>query len=1113
MSAATPFKGLVPFGDCDLDALFFFGREREIELIAANLLASKLTVLYGPTGVGKTSVLRAGVVRSLRAVSFRRELVVYSNWTDDPVGRVAQAVAEAAGVVARSSLAETLADAGAALDGELYLILDQFEEYFVYHGAALAAGSFLADLAAALTQSGVRVNILLCLREDSLARVDVLKTRVPALFSNYLRLDHLTRAAARSAIVGPVARWNELFAETPVSVEPALVEAVLDQVESGNVEGRARAGPSVDRIEAPYLQLVLERLWEVERRQGSLVLRLETLDELGGAVRIVTEHLERAMRELSPEEQSLAAALFHQMVTPSGTKIAHTIPDLARYASMDDDAVHGVCDRLVAERILRPVAGPPGGDDRVEIFHDVLAPAVLIWSTRFDAQRSEARARRAAEARRRRATIVAAASLLALIVVGAIAIFALTQRSQARTSARSARANALTAKALLLQSSDPGQAVVLALQASRLKSDAATESVLRSSLMASRLRRTLHVGGSVLALQWLAPGRLAVGGDNGRVSLWDIGRDTVTRMDAGAPVRAMAWDASTGRLVVLAGGKATAWNPATGEPGFSVAAEDMAVSGDGSLIATVTADGVALRRASGGRLVRRLAAPGALHATFSPDGQTLAVVRVLPGGRVTSFTYDVRTSELLAELPQRGIRAVAFAPDSSLLATGSANGAVVLWRPRTGAYVRRLDDGGGAIADLTFNKDGSMLATASRDGGVRVWRIEDGTRFFLFLGHGAAVNRVAFSPDDRYLASTSDDRTARIWTVSDIGAGKLAAVLAGSRGAVGAVAYAPGGHSLVTASGDGAVRIWEPRIEQQLTAVAEDPAPSEAVRVLPGGAGLSTVAGAVVRTRAVSGLRSFRLRGSVYALSAARAAAAAAGREIRVQSIPSGAVVGVIRAPAPVSTLGFRGDGRQLVALAGRTVLVWDVQSGRLLHHFDGGEGIVRVALAPDGQRVATGERSGTVRIWSAAGAKLRTLFFHHEPVTDIRFAADGERAVTASEGSSDNAALWDVASGRRVASLIGQFGTVTAASFSQDGRWILTAGPVSAAVWSAASGQLLFYLRGPSSLLTDAEWSPTGFTVASTERDGTVREYRCVVCRPLSDLQELAERRLVAMR
>src|SRR5207253_2490067 len=107
-------------------------------------------------------------------------------------------------------------------------------------------------------------------------------------FANYLRLDQLGRASARAAILGPIETYNQLAAgEDPVEIEPALVEAVVDEVAAGRVDlgetGRGGLEPAVDatRIEPPYLQLVMARLWEAELAQGSRRLRLETLRGLG----------------------------------------------------------------------------------------------------------------------------------------------------------------------------------------------------------------------------------------------------------------------------------------------------------------------------------------------------------------------------------------------------------------------------------------------------------------------------------------------------------------------------------------------------------------------------------------------------------------------------------------------------------------------------------------------------------------------------------------------------------------------------------------------------------------------------------------------------------------
>ena len=83
---------------------------------------------------------------------------------------------------------------------------------------------------------GLRASFLLSIREDALAKLDRFKGRIPNVLGNYLRLDHLDRASAREAIVGPIDRFNELSPDETVEIEPALVEAVLDQVAAGKVE-------------------------------------------------------------------------------------------------------------------------------------------------------------------------------------------------------------------------------------------------------------------------------------------------------------------------------------------------------------------------------------------------------------------------------------------------------------------------------------------------------------------------------------------------------------------------------------------------------------------------------------------------------------------------------------------------------------------------------------------------------------------------------------------------------------------------------------------------------------------------------------------------------------
>ena len=205
--------------------------------------------------------------------------------------------------------------------------------------------SFAVEFPRAVNRADLRVSFLITIREDALARLDRFKGRLPYLFDNYLRTRHLSIAAARAAIEEPLAAYNQLVSPPrPFTAEPELVQMVLDQVQIGRVALRAagrgvveqEASPasSIQRIETPYLQLVLTRLWQEEVATGSFTLRAGTLRQLGGAQQIVHTHLDEALGALSARQQDVAAAIFHHLVTPSGTKIAHTAPDLADYVQL-----------------------------------------------------------------------------------------------------------------------------------------------------------------------------------------------------------------------------------------------------------------------------------------------------------------------------------------------------------------------------------------------------------------------------------------------------------------------------------------------------------------------------------------------------------------------------------------------------------------------------------------------------------------------------------------------------------------------------------------------------------------------------------------------------------
>ncbi|MFZ1005839.1 MAG: ATP-binding protein, partial [Candidatus Sulfotelmatobacter sp.] len=203
---SCPYKGLLPYRE--QDARYFFGRDTERRLIRDNLRASRLTILYGTSGTGKSSVLGAGVAHDLK--DDPDYLLVYfgtpGTWRNDPVSSLNAAVEEKLSVLpgyepnggngSNHGLFHGLESRLVSVDRTLLVILDQFEEYFQYHGAEDGENTFAMEFPRILRQERIPVHFLLSVREDAIATLDRFKKRIPALFNNRMRIEFLSRESA-----------------------------------------------------------------------------------------------------------------------------------------------------------------------------------------------------------------------------------------------------------------------------------------------------------------------------------------------------------------------------------------------------------------------------------------------------------------------------------------------------------------------------------------------------------------------------------------------------------------------------------------------------------------------------------------------------------------------------------------------------------------------------------------------------------------------------------------------------------------------------------------------------------------------------------------------------
>jgi WD40 repeat protein len=1031
-------------------------------------------------------------------------IAVVSNWSGDPISGLLSAVEREVRRVAPDaaspppgSVAEILSGWTRRLGADLYVVLDQFEEYFLYHGADGDAGP-LAALAEVIRDPGTRVHALLSVREDALAQLDAFKTQLPGLFGNSLRLDRLDRRAATRAIRGPLERYNELVAaEEAMEAEDELVEEILDSVEAGRIQlgdvGRGGADESPaerGRIEAPYLQLVLERLWDVETERGSTRLRLETLRELGGASRIVEDHLEHAMAALSPGEKDAAAAMYNHLVTPSGTKIAHRARDLARYAGVDERDAQRVLERLSSERIVR--AGENGSlGPQYEIFHDVLADAVLAWRTRHDAERLLAEERRSAAIRQRRLLTLGGAAVIAVAVLAGIAAYALSQRSSARGSAREAAAHDLAALAEGSLATSPERSLVLALQASENARTPTVAGTLRRTLRTLRTLRVLDVGSPVSDLAFSPNGRSLAVASEREVRLYSQGGARLART---LPHRASAVSFSRGgdRLATAGPGGTRIWDSRTWAPVTSLRqtrpARTAAFSPDASMIVTTGEDRLArVWDPDTGRLVRTLGHPRALvDASFNRDGTLIATTSEDAFVRV----FAVRTGRLLAKL--RHARAVArFAPDKDLLASGGADKIVRLWNARTGELRAVLKGHVRGLIDLTFSRDGRFLATGSSDATTRVWDPSGGTLVAILPGHTNHVTQLDFSPDGEMIVTGNRDRVARVF---DPDSGTLRAGLAGHREVVTDVAFSPTGRTVATGSSDGTVRLWDAIPYPDLERAVPQRAPVADLAF--------TASGRIVRAQ----------RGGVLSDDGRLVARSQTGGTVRIRAVSSDRVVRTISQPGRVTalSLGERGD-RLVTGAADGTVRVWRLADGGLDRVVNGSPGVTAVALSPNGKRLLAAGRDSVARIWNTESGNVeRTLSGHHAPLTSANFSGSGRFVATTSR--DHDARLFDLETGAQIW-VLSQAAIVSGADFSADGRWVAIAGPGYAGVVDARTGERILLLNGHDRILTSIAFSHTGWRIATGGESGGIRTYDCHVCGGIDELVKLGEERLAQLR
>jgi WD40 repeat protein len=1154
-SATPPYLGLESFQV--QDAALFFGRERLTEELVAAVRADagpagRMVAVIGPSGSGKSSLVRAGLIPALAEPAGSGDapgpaLVITPG--DRPMGKLADVAATRPGL----------------------LVVDQFEEVFSSCPDEAERRAFIAALCAiaGVGGAGPATPVVIVLRADFYAMAIGESALLPVLAGSQVVVGPMTPDEVRRAVVEPARIAG-------CEVDNELVEVLIrDLTPHGAPPGELDAGA------LPLLSHALSVTWHRAARR-----RLTVGDYLatGGIAGAVAQSAEAVLAALPGRQQQLTGRMFLRMVNVDDESVVTRrrmpladLPSLSLTMSDDDPAephrdAQEVVDRFVAARLMTIDA------ESVQISHEALLgawprlqgwinesrvalgahrrlgeaigvwqdsdrdPSALLGGARLIALReslaagsvvltagevefleesesavAEQRAGRVRRGRRRR-MIVAAMTALAVLASG-LAVFAVQSSRAAATEQRAAAdlrnlalaGDLLGAATSRIRPLDPNVAAQLTLVAYRTSPTFQGRTALLDTTAEPLVARILGAKGPTM--QSLSPDGqvLAVAdGSNGSIRLLSV-TDPVHPALLGTAV------------------------PAAPGQQFAVS-----FSPDGRTLAAGSSKGVVQLWDVGdptapvrvGEPIQRFPS-GVFGVVFTPDGSTLLAGGA--GGSIVrwSLVDPVHPTELPGLPTIDLVQTMAISPDGSLLAVGGKAADLQLWSlsepgslagPPGPSLVATVPGAQVTVTASAFSPTGGTLAVGSRDGAVTVWDVTDPAAPTQIdaglLPFTNIANVLVFSSDGSLLAAGGSDGTVRAWRTAD-----WAPVdEMGHPGPVTGLAATADGTSLFSSAADGTTRLW-PTTGSSIVKLADDSVFSLAWTPNAGGIVAAPGPGAnATSIWDVAGRRSpvevskaappepgQRYGGGVAVSPDGRLMAVTLtdGRT-QLWSITDAARPVPVGAPLTgpadiVQQVTFSSDGRQLAAAANdASVWLWNVAdpSTPVLEATMGDLGgpVYSVAFGDGDGVLAASTTTGQAKVWTLedpTSPRLRSTIDAGESYSfAVVISPDGRTLAVA--GADRQLRRWDIvdpANPVEIGSpLTGPGNDIYWVDYSPDGR-ILAAASADRNVWlwdvsDPANPVPYATLGGATGPLFVAEFDPTGATIAAGGSDRSIHQW-----------------------
>ncbi len=1077
-----PYRGLAYF-DIE-DSQIFFGREALIARLV-NRLNSRpsLAAVVGPSGSGKSSLVRAGLVSALTggrqvagSIVPKKDLGPYLLRVMTPSELPLEALA---GALSRNAVSRSGREnlSGAMLDDQtalqqaangllestrsahLLLIVDQFEELFTRCSSEVQRAAFIANLMSANGRDQVgAITIVIALRSDFYSQCAAFPRLRNALsecqeFIGPMEAEELRRAIEQPAIQ---AGWE---------FQPGLVDLIIREV----------------RGEPGALPLLSHALLECWKRRSGRTMTLKGYAQAGGVRGAIAKTAETVYRGFSSDEQALARRILLRLTDPgeSGVETRRRAP----IAELTGDPAgpaptKRVLETLAANRLVTL------GQDWVEVSHEALLrewPTLQTWleggrealrihrhltqaSQEWDA-RGEDEADLYRGARLLRAQEWAAEHADDLNPL---------ERSFLTTSAELAQHRQREREAQRRRE----------LEAARRLAESEQSRAVQEARTSRRLRRYAYALAVLLAVALVAAG-FAVQQRN--LATVEAHMAKARELTSASQIN-LQTDPALSMLLAL---EALDESASVGEPAPRRAQEAL----HQAVLASRT------------EVVLEGHTDRIFDATFSPDGKLVATASADGTIRI----WDSRSGQerlLLDTGSHRPMKAVDFHPQGRYLASGGNDRIVRVWDLVSGEPIRELEGHSHWVQDVAFSPDGKLLASVGKDGMVEIWEWDKAEiRAKLSSYEDWPMASVDFTPDGRHVAAGDLSGQLIFWSIAQPTPESVITIedippdIQGIPGFVGAIDLSPDGRRVAGINPRGTAYIWSVDGGEPLLSIDADTASASDLAFSPDGRWLASAGvdrQGHIWDAATGDLllnlvgHTDRIYSVAFAPDGRRLVTAGEDQTARIWNISLAREVASTPTDTAVTALAFGAEGQMIVAgLQGRAApSVWDLENGEMRSlggdHTEG-SWATRLAVTSNGQMAAVAGIDHRVHLWSLSTEQaLSDLPPQDGRVDAVAFSPDG---LTLAAGGSDGVVeLWDPSNRKALGTPLLAGDSVTGLAFSPGGDR-LCAGSIRGdiTVWDLESGQVL-YLTAHTGRINQVVFGPKGSRLASASEDGTAR-------------------------